>query len=168
MDTQAIIAEIDSEISKLEKARTVLIGVVRASAEAAPASRSRKRPKLSKEGRERIAAAQRKRWAEQKAARTIPTKADKKVAAPTKKTAKRKMSAEAKKRIAETQKKRWAAIRAARKVVKIAPAEKVEKKTAVKKVAATKKVAAKKAPAAKVKKAAPEKANSAATEAAKS
>jgi hypothetical protein len=62
MDTQAIIAAIDSEISNLQKASAVLNGVIKASA-AAPASKPSRRRQLSKAARERMAAGQRKRWA---------------------------------------------------------------------------------------------------------
>jgi hypothetical protein len=56
MDLAAIIEEIDAEISRLERARALLTD------HTAPLKRST----MSAEGRERIAAAQRKRWAEAK------------------------------------------------------------------------------------------------------
>jgi hypothetical protein len=70
---------------------------------------------LSVAARARIAAAQRKRWAELKSAAKAPPK-------------KRKLSAAARKRIAEANRKRWAAFRAA----KATPAKKAvpAKKTA--------------------------------------
>jgi len=64
MDTAQLISEIDSEISRLQQGRTLLAGgptVNRAK------PRGGKRI-LSAEARARIAAAQRKRWAKQKAA----------------------------------------------------------------------------------------------------
>ncbi len=113
MDTQSIIAAIDAEISNLEKARTVLTGVVRASAVAATALKPRKKPRLSKAARKRIGDAQRKRWAAAKqAVKTTPANVAKKAAAPAKK---RGMSAESKKRIAAAQRKRWAAVKKAAK-----------------------------------------------------
>ena len=64
MDTAQLISEIDSEISRLQQARALLAG---------GHSVNRTRPHgstrvLSAEARARIAAAQRKRWAKQKAA----------------------------------------------------------------------------------------------------
>ncbi len=61
----------------------------------------------STETRSRMAAAQRKRWAERKATTETPAKK-----AGTK--AKRKMSAEGRERIAEATRKRWEAFRAAK------------------------------------------------------
>ena len=66
----------------------------------------RKKRVLSAEARERIAEAQRKRWA---ASRRTPKPAAARQSAP---AAKRKMSAAAKKRIADAARKRWAAFRA--------------------------------------------------------
>ena len=57
---------------------------------------------MSAEGRRRIAAAQRKRWAELKQGSAAPVKV------------KRKRSAEARKRIADATRKRWKAYRAAK------------------------------------------------------
>ena len=157
MDTESIIAAIDAEISKLQQARAVLAERGIADATAAPTSRHRKRRKLSKEARERIAAAQRKRWARAKqGAKVTPISAPKNIAKPGKSHERRKpkLSAEARRRIAAAQRKRWAAGRAANKVVK---------PTFVKKVAMAGR--AKKAPAVKVKKAAPGKASAPAKEA---
>ena len=60
-----------------------------------------KRRVMSAAGRRRIAAAQRKRWAEQKVAKPAPER-----------TKKRRMSAAGRKRIAKATRKRWAAYRA--------------------------------------------------------
>jgi hypothetical protein len=62
---------------------------------------------MSDDGRRRIAAAQRKRWAAQKRAAGAQGK---KAAA--KKSGKRRMSAEGRRRIAEATRKRWEAFRA--------------------------------------------------------
>ena len=59
MNTDAIMQNIDAEISRLEQIRALLAG------HTAPLKR-RKRSTMSAEGRERIAAAQRKRWAAKK------------------------------------------------------------------------------------------------------
>ena len=72
MDTSEIIQTIDAEIARLEKARALLDGHV-----SAPAKRGRPvsskvtatakpRRKMSAEGRARIAAAQKARWAKAK------------------------------------------------------------------------------------------------------
>jgi len=70
MTTEQIIAEIDAEIARLKQVRALL------SPSATPTNSGpkpvRKRRTLSKAARARIAAAQRKRWAEQK--RTASTK----------------------------------------------------------------------------------------------
>jgi hypothetical protein len=60
---------------------------------------------MSAAGRRRIAAAQRRRWAERRASEGSPAKA-------------RKMSAAGRKRIAEAARKRWAAFRAQKAVAK--------------------------------------------------
>jgi hypothetical protein len=63
MDLDAIVQEIDAEISRLEKARALLTG------HTAPLKRGRpdrKGSTMSAEGRARIAAAQKKRWAAKK------------------------------------------------------------------------------------------------------
>jgi hypothetical protein len=59
MDLEAIVQDIDAEINRLEKARALLTGH-KASKLAG------KRSTMSAEGRARIAAAQKKRWAKKK------------------------------------------------------------------------------------------------------
>jgi len=59
MNTDEIMQTIDAEISRLEKVRSLLAG------HTAPLKRG-KRSTMSAEGRARIAAAQRKRWAAKK------------------------------------------------------------------------------------------------------
>jgi hypothetical protein len=83
---------------------------------------AKKRSRFSAAARGRIAAAQRKRWAEFKKAKEAPVK-------------KRKMSPAARKRISEATKKRWAEFRAK----KAALAKTPTKKGAVKKPARQKK-----------------------------
>lgn len=63
MTLDNIIASLDAEIARLRQARAVLSKLT---SEAAPV---RKRRKLSAAARKRIADAQRKRWAKQKAAK---------------------------------------------------------------------------------------------------
>ena len=75
MDVSRIIAEIDSQISKLQQARALLAGTTAASGagrgrpkgskNTVAAATPRKR-KLSPEGRKRIADAMKKRWAERR------------------------------------------------------------------------------------------------------
>lgn len=66
MDTASIIAQIDAELEVLSRVRNILGG---RDVFSEPATKPlRKKRKLSAEARERIAAAQRKRWAAQKKA----------------------------------------------------------------------------------------------------
>jgi hypothetical protein len=72
MTTADIVASIDAEIEKLQNARSALTGgsVSSGSAKkAASAPKTRKKRVLSAEARAKIAAAQKKRWAKQKAAK---------------------------------------------------------------------------------------------------
>jgi hypothetical protein len=92
--------------------------------EEAPAARGGKRP-LSDAARNRIAKAQRKRWAEYHKAKEAPAK-------------KRNMSPAARERIAEATRKRWAEFRAEKAAALKAaakPARKAAKKPAAKKAA---------------------------------
>jgi|HubBroStandDraft_6_1064221.scaffolds.fasta_scaffold85456_3 hypothetical protein len=70
MDTQMIVAEIDAEISRLLQVKALLTGTNaaenRRSGRNSMAGSSEKKRKLSAEARERIAAAQRARWAKSK------------------------------------------------------------------------------------------------------
>jgi hypothetical protein len=67
MTIDKILASIDAEIAQLKQARALLSGDgTKKRATAAPI---RKRRKMSAAGRKRIADAQRKRWAKQKAAK---------------------------------------------------------------------------------------------------
>lgn len=82
MDFHRLIQEIDSEISRLQQARALLVGepakrgpgrpkarVTRAAAPAAaatPKKSAKRKRRLSPEGRKRIADAMRKRWAERR------------------------------------------------------------------------------------------------------
>lgn len=74
-DIRSLVAAIDEELSKLEQVRRILTGVADSGAKTNHVRKSgtRHRPKLSAEGRARIAAAQRKRWAKhRKAAKKQP------------------------------------------------------------------------------------------------
>ena len=86
MDIALIVAQIDAEITKLEKARSLLAD------SAQPARRGPGRPKkspvssapgrrvLSAEAKAKIASAQRKRWAKvRRAAREVPSKTTRKL-----------------------------------------------------------------------------------------
>jgi hypothetical protein len=70
--TTEILAAIDAEIARLQEARNALAGLSgakrsgRPSASASPNKTNRKKRTLSAAAREKIAAAQRKRWAKQK------------------------------------------------------------------------------------------------------
>ena len=77
MTIDSILAQIDSEIAKLAQVRSLLAGIGKVAAtvtkrktkkKSAPAkAKTRKRRVLSADARKRIADAQRKRWAAQKA-----------------------------------------------------------------------------------------------------
>lgn len=73
MPIESILAEIDAEIARLKEVRSLLAGSGRVvSTNAArktgrPAVKTRKKRPLSAEARKRIADAQRKRWAAQRA-----------------------------------------------------------------------------------------------------
>lgn len=82
MDEITIIAVIDAEIEKLQRARALLSGIGAAASiakrplakNAATATPVRKRRRLSPEARKRIADAQRKRWAAARAAKSGPAR----------------------------------------------------------------------------------------------
>lgn len=65
MDLDAIVQDIGAEISRLEKARALLTGYKVPLERGVPLTEP-KRSRMSAEGRARIAAAQRKRWAKAK------------------------------------------------------------------------------------------------------
>ncbi len=78
MTNESIVALIDAEIAKLTQVRSLLAStgkvaamatqsITKKTAKAAPAKKAKKRRRLSPEARKRIADAQRKRWAAQKA-----------------------------------------------------------------------------------------------------
>ena len=134
MDTQKIVAEIDAEISRLQQAKELLTGTNTAENRKAPrksvAGSSGKKRTLSVEARERIAAAQRARWAKSKkavkrAARntsavsvrkkaTAANSAAKSAKRSAKRSAKKRtMNPEARARMAAGQKARWAKVRKA-------------------------------------------------------
>jgi hypothetical protein len=76
VDVSRIIAEIDSQISKLQQARALLAGTTPPATGAGrgrpkgskntPAATTPRKRKLSPEGRKRIADAMKKRWAERR------------------------------------------------------------------------------------------------------
>jgi hypothetical protein len=66
METSQIVVELNNEISRLQRVRALLTGNQNEHVAARPAKK--KHHAMSAEGRERIAAAQRKRWAKQKKA----------------------------------------------------------------------------------------------------
>jgi hypothetical protein len=140
VDSQSIISVIDAEISTLQQVRDLLatgagLADVRRTGRAkkGAAKKAMKRT-MSPEARQRIADAQRKRWATAKKVNTVaPPKATE--TAGSKKAVKRTMSPEARQRIADAQRKRWASA----KKLNSAPSTKATKKAAKK--AAPKKAA---------------------------
>ena len=128
MDTQKIVAQIDTEISRLRQVKALLIGTNaaenRQSGRNSMAGSSGKKRTLSAEARERIAAAQRARWAKSKkalknrAARNSSAVSARKKAttanSAVKSAKKRTVSPEARARMVAGQKARWAKVRKAR------------------------------------------------------
>lgn len=80
MNMNSIISELDAEIARLESARAILAKLDSGSApaRAKPTAKPHRR-KMSKAARERIAAAQRKRWKAQRANAKAPRKGPAKV-----------------------------------------------------------------------------------------
>jgi hypothetical protein len=80
MDTNGIIRRIDTEISNLQKARAILIGVEIKKGPGRPKSVESQVPKpkrrgMSVKGRAAISAAMKARWAKVKATKTVTKKA---------------------------------------------------------------------------------------------
>jgi hypothetical protein len=128
MDTQKIVAEIDAEISRLQQVKALLTGTSttenRNSGRSSVAGSFGKKRTLSAEARERIAAAQRARWAKSKkavkrAARHtsgVPARKKAATANPAVKSAKKRtVSPEARARMAAGQTARWAKVKKAGK-----------------------------------------------------
>ena len=91
---------VQGELSRLNAALQAFVGVYSGSTKPKP-----KRPKMSAAGREKIAAAQRARWAKR-------ASSNDKVVAP---KPKRTMSAASRKKIAAFQRARWARLKAGKK-----------------------------------------------------
>lgn len=121
---------INARVAELRRA----LGMKSPARAAGPTAIPEPKRKISAAGRARIAAAQRKRWAESKRQSSPSSKP------------KRKLSAAGRKAIAEATRKRWAAFRAAKQAPKPVATKKAAKKAAVKAAPAR---AAKKAPAKK-------------------
>lgn len=71
MSLENILCEIDAEIARLQKMRSLLAPLalttaVRGRVKTSPTTTTKKKRKLSKEGRSEIAAGQKKRWAARK------------------------------------------------------------------------------------------------------
>ena len=66
MDLTEIIKQIDAEIARLTQVRSLLAPTTGKTLRLVSVAKKKPRAKLSKEARAKIAAAQRKRWAEQK------------------------------------------------------------------------------------------------------
>jgi hypothetical protein len=149
MNIQDIVVEIDAEISKLQQVKALLSGISNTEmwkpgrpANASLAGKARTRRMLSAEARERIAAAQRARWAKskkaaKKAARSTAAASTTKkvpvVGLHAKSKKKRTLSAGARAKIAAAQRARWAKVR---KAARKASTAKVAKKSAPAKKAA--------------------------------
>jgi hypothetical protein len=84
MDTNDIIKQIDTEISNLQRARAILIGIETKKGPGRPKPTESKvtKPKkrtMSAEAKAKIAAAQKARWAKARATKTVTKKAATKV-----------------------------------------------------------------------------------------
>ena len=81
MDTNDIIKQIDTEISNLQQARAILIGVAPAKKgpgrpkSAEPTVTKPKKRKMSAKGRAAISAAMKARWAKKRATKSVTKKA---------------------------------------------------------------------------------------------
>jgi len=128
MNREDIVVEIDAEISRLQQVKALLTGTTAIDSRnpARPSgARNARRWTMSAEAREKIAAAQRARWAKskraaKKAAREgVAESAAKKAAArlPVKREKKRTLSAGARVKIAAAQRARWAKMRRGKKAV---------------------------------------------------
>ena len=76
MDTNRIIADIDTEISKLQQARAILTSVGVKKGPGRPKSTEPKKRKLSATGRAAISAAMKARWAKVNKAKKSPKTAN--------------------------------------------------------------------------------------------
>ncbi len=145
MDTRQMVTELEAEIALLQQVRELLAGASSASRATAterapataPAVRSGKgRRPLSTEARERIAAAQRARWAKSKrAAKRAAKKAAKGSAKSAAKSTGRAAAKKAAKKSAKRVVKKAAKKSAARKAVRKTAAKKAPAKRAMKKAA---------------------------------
>ena len=80
MDTRRIIADIDTEISKLQQVRALLVNVEIKKGPGRPKSvhsqvRKPKKRRMSAKGRAAISAAMKARWAKARATKSVPKKA---------------------------------------------------------------------------------------------
>ncbi len=108
MDTRTILADLKTELNRLNQAIAALEslnGTVTATTSAAP-TQAKKRG-LTPAGRRRLSAMMKARWAARRKAAAKPTAKATRV--------RRTMSPAARKKIAEAQRKRWAAVKKAKK-----------------------------------------------------
>lgn len=136
MDTRQMVTELEAEIALLQQVRSLLAGAGGANlprvAGAAPATRRGGRRPLSIEARERIAAAQRARWAKSKrAAKRAAKKAAKSTAKSSAKAASRPAAKKTAKRAAKKAGRKPAVKSTGRRTAaKKAPAKRVARKAA--------------------------------------
>ena len=116
MGINEIVKQLDEGIRQLQEARGVLTGMVNSSGQSSGGRGRRGRTSMSQAARDRIAAAQRARWARQKGQNTAsaPTSVSASSAAAPKKS-RRRLSRAARASIAAAQKARWARVRAQKK-----------------------------------------------------
>ena len=111
-----IVQQLDEQIQRLQEARRLLVGTQTAPVATTAPTKGRRGPRrMSAEARERIAEAQRARWARQKGQTTAGTRTSSTSSATIAKRGPRRLSAAARARIAAAQKARWAKSRGQQK-----------------------------------------------------
>jgi len=112
-----VVQQIDDQIRRLQEARRLLTSTADGAGQTSTSSGRRGPRQMSKEARDRIAAAQRARWARQKgqsATGSAPSSTNNS-SAPATKRGPRRLSRAARAKIAAAQKARWARARAQKK-----------------------------------------------------
>ena len=117
MTINDVIQQIDDQIRRLQEARRLLTGTTTGSVQNSTSRGGRGPRHMSKEARDRIAAAQRARWARQKAqsASASAPSSTNNSNAPAAKRGPRRLSRAARAKIAAAQKARWARVRVQKK-----------------------------------------------------
>lgn len=117
MTINDIVKQLDEQIRQLQDARRVLTESIDSSSQPSTPQGRRGPRSMSREARDRIAAAQRARWAKRKGQSTTGSaqSSTNGPSTPAARTSTRRLSAAARARIAAAQKARWARVRAQKK-----------------------------------------------------